>query len=129
MGKIITCKYCGTTKEVRQHAETCGSGICRMRKHREAITEGKTLEELCAPDTFEDLATAYKDALEAHREAQKEADSLYEWVEEARAELESLCAQLGLNVTANGLSEPRTTLTTESTLQRLNAKYAQKEKE
>lgn len=128
MGKIITCKYCGTTKEVRQHAETCGSGTCRMRKHREVAAEGKSLEELCAPDTFEDLAAAYKDALEAHREAQKEADSLHEWVEVTRAELEALCSQLGLNVTANGLSEPRTTLT-ESALQLLNAKYAQKEKE
>lgn len=35
MPKTITCPYCGTTKRVRNDAETCGSGACRVKKSRE----------------------------------------------------------------------------------------------
>lgn len=44
MPKLITCPYCGVEKRVYNHAETCGSGVCRMRKHRELKKQQKELE-------------------------------------------------------------------------------------
>lgn len=43
MPKTITCPYCGTIKTVRADAETCGSGVCRMRKSRKLKKEKREL--------------------------------------------------------------------------------------
>lgn len=127
MGKIITCKYCGVTKEVRQHAETCGSGICRMRKHREAREAGKTLVELIAGPTLEELSRDYKAALDAYHDAKEEADACQRWVEEALSEIGNKCAELGFAVKHLEPDEPRITLTEAARLQKLHEKYGKKE--
>lgn len=44
MPKLITCPYCGVKKRVYNHAETCGAGVCRMRKHRELKKQQKEWE-------------------------------------------------------------------------------------
>lgn len=124
MGKIITCRYCGTTKEVRQHADTCGRGICRMRKHREALDAGKTLEERIALETFEDLAKNYKAALDEYRVAQEEADELYQWVGMALKDLEYMCGDFGLTVSPLNKEQPVSTV---DFAKILNAKYGKKE--
>ena len=45
MPKEITCPYCGATKVVRSDAETCGSGVCRMRKSRKLKKEKQESEK------------------------------------------------------------------------------------